>query len=218
MPVADLTPPGVADLIAEFLDTLDLTDVTLVANDTGGALVQLLMTRHPERIGRVVLTPSDCFEYFFPPGFASLPKIAKLPGSIWIMTQLLRVRRLHRLPVVFGLLTKRPIPNEFTDSYLQPSRRSPAIRRDLRAFLKTVHKRYTIEAAGRLGGFAKPVLLAWATEDKVFPVRLAHRLADVLPSASIKEIGGTRTFVPEDQPAELATLITRFVNEGVQAN
>lgn len=218
VPGADLTPPGVADMIAEFLDTLDLSDVTLVANDTGGALVQLLMTRHPERIGRVVLTPSDCFDRFFPPVFAPLPKIAKVPGSMWIMTQLLRVRRLHRLPVVFGLLTKRPIPNEFVDSYLRPSRRSPAIRRDLRAFLKTVHKRYTIEAAGRLGGFDKPVLLAWATEDKLFPIKLAHRLAEVLPSAYIKEIGGTRTFVPEDQPAELATLITRFVGGAVRAS
>ena len=90
VPGADLTPPGVADMIAEFLDTLDLTDVTVVANDTGGALTQLLMTRHPERIGRVVLTPSDCFEYFFPPAFAPLPVLARLPGSIWMLTQLLR--------------------------------------------------------------------------------------------------------------------------------
>jgi pimeloyl-ACP methyl ester carboxylesterase len=218
VPGADLTPPGVADMIAEFLDTLDLSDVTVVANDTGGALVQLLMTRHPERIGRVVLTPSDCFDHFLPPMFAPLPRIAMLPGSMWIMVQLLRVRRLHRLPMAFGLLTKRPIPNEFTDSYLVPSRRSPAIRRDLRAFLRSVHKRYTLEAAERLSDFTKPVLLAWATEDKLFPIKLAHRLAGVLPNASLKEIGGTRTFVPEDQPAELATLITRFVGEGMRAS
>ena len=218
VPGADLTPPGVADLIAEFLDTLDLSDVTIVANDTGGAITQLLMARRPERIGRVVLTPSDCFDQFFPPMFAPLPKIAKLPGSMWIMAQLMRVRPLHRLPMVFGLLTNRPIAKEFADSYLRPSRRSPAIRRDLRAFLRTVHKRYTIDAAGRLPGFRKPVLLAWAADDKIFPIELAHRLAKVLPNASIKEIGGSRTFVPEDQPAELATLITQFVKQEVQAN
>ncbi|MBP2321199.1 pimeloyl-ACP methyl ester carboxylesterase [Kibdelosporangium banguiense] len=210
VPGADLTPPGVADMIAEFLATLDLTEVTVVANDTGGALVQLLMTRHPDRIARVVLTPSDCFDHFFPPAFAPLPKIAKVPGSMWIMAQLMRVRALHRLPVTFGWLTKRPIPNDFVDSYLSPSRHSPAIRRDLRAFLKTVHKRYTLEAAGRLGGFGKPVLLAWAAEDKVFPIKLAHRLAALLPDASIKEIGDSLTFVPEDRPAELATLILEF--------
>lgn len=83
-PDADLTPPGVAKLIADFLTELDLTDVTIVANDTGGALTQILMANHPERIGRVVLTPCDAFEDFFPPPFDKLPKLARLPGAMWL--------------------------------------------------------------------------------------------------------------------------------------
>src|SRR5436305_15283409 len=59
VPGADLTPPGVAALIAAFLEALDLQDVTIVANDTGGAITQILMTQHPESVGRVELTPSD---------------------------------------------------------------------------------------------------------------------------------------------------------------
>ena len=34
----DLSPYGVADLISSFLDTLDLKDVTIVGNDSGGAI------------------------------------------------------------------------------------------------------------------------------------------------------------------------------------
>ena len=54
---ADLSLPGIARLVAEFLDRLDLTDVTLVGNDTGGALVQLLIgrRRRPGRAGRARL-------------------------------------------------------------------------------------------------------------------------------------------------------------------
>ncbi|WP_246367744.1 alpha/beta fold hydrolase [Kibdelosporangium persicum] len=211
VPDADLTPPGLAGMIAEFLDTMDLSDVTLVANDTGGALVQLLLTRNPERIGRVVLTPSDCFEYFLPPLFAPLPKLAKVPGFVWLLANAARPRWVQRLPIAFGYLAKRPFPDEIADSYLAPSRRSKAIRKDVTRFLRTIHKRHTLAAAAKLGDFTKPVLLAWAREDKVFPVTLAYRLADVLPDATVVEIPDSLTFVPEDQPAVLADAIVRFV-------
>lgn len=210
MPDATLTPPGVADLIAEFLEALDLHDVTVVANDTGGALTQILMTTHPERVGRVVLTPADSFERFLPPMFALLPKLPRVPGALWMLSRALRLRFVQQLPVGFGWLAKRRMPKEILDSYVRPCRTDPAIRRDLGRFLRTVDKRHTLAAAELLPMFDKPVLLAWATEDKVFPFSLATRLAEVLPQATIVEIADSYTFVPEDQPAELARLLIDF--------
>jgi pimeloyl-ACP methyl ester carboxylesterase len=210
MPHADLSPPGLAALIAAFLDRLDLSDVTIVANDTGGALTQILMAEHPERLGRVVLTPSDSFERFFPPVFASMPTVAGIPGSLWLLAQLLRVRALHRLPVAFGWVAKRPVPPEIADSYLQPSRRSRAVRDDLRRFLRGVHRRHTLAAAKSFPTFAKPVLLAWTTEDRLFPLELAHRLAGLLPQATVVAIDDSYTFVPEDQPELLTKLVIDF--------
>lgn len=210
-PTADLSPPGMADLIAEFLAALDLHDVTIVANDTGGALTQILMTRHPDRIGRVVLTPADSFDHFFPPVFSPLPKLALLPGSTWLLAQALRLRALHRLPITFGWVSKRPIPAEVTDSYLRPMRTDRGIRRDLRAFLRSVHKRHTLAAAKLLPGFDRPVLLAWASEDKLFPISLAHRLAELLPQARLVEVADSYTFIPEDRPELLAELIVEFL-------
>ena len=64
---ADLSPRGLARLVAEPLDRLDLTDVTLVGNDTGGALVQLLAGEPAPRVGRIVLVSCDAFDNF-PPG------------------------------------------------------------------------------------------------------------------------------------------------------
>jgi pimeloyl-ACP methyl ester carboxylesterase len=211
VPNADLSPPGAAALVASFLDRLDLSDVTVVANDTGGAITQILMTQHPERVGRVVLTSGDSLERYFPPAFAALPKLARLPGSMWILAQLLRVRALHRLPFTFGWVAKRPLPSEVVDSYLLPSRQDAAIRRDLRRFLRGVHRRHTLAAARQLPGFTKPVLLAWPQEDRLFPIELAQRLAALLSRATVVTIEDSYTFVPEDQPELLADLVVDFV-------
>ncbi|GAA4571531.1 alpha/beta fold hydrolase [Planotetraspora kaengkrachanensis] len=207
---ADLTPSGVARLIAEFLDALDLTDVTVVANDTGGALTQILMADHPERLGRVVLTPCDAFEDFLPDPFTSLPKLARLPGAVCLAGRLLRLPIVQRRPSAFGRLAKRGIPAEIIDSYLRPSRDSRQIRRDTKRFIVGVHNRYTLAAAETLSGFGKPVLLVRAEDDQIFSARLFERLAATLPDARLVTVADSYAFVPEDQPSELARLIVEF--------
>ncbi len=211
---ADLSPPGLAGMIADFLDALDLTDVTLVGNDTGGALVQILMARRPERVGRVVLASCDSLEFFLPKPFDTLPALARFRSVIWLMTQSMRIRALQRLPIAFGWVAKRPIPRHAVDSYLLPSRRDPAIRADLRRLLRGVDKRHTLAAARSFGAFPAPVLLAWAKQERLFPVELAERLADLLPDARLRLIDDSYTFIPEDRPAELAELITEFTRGG----
>ncbi|WP_328454590.1 alpha/beta fold hydrolase [Amycolatopsis sp. NBC_00438] len=213
---ADLSPAGAADVIADFLEALDLRDVTLVANDTGGALTQIMLSRRPDRVGRVVLTPSDCFEYFFPPIFKPLPAIARIPGSMAVLGQLLRFRALYPLPMLFGWVVKRPLPDDVAQAYLAPLRKSAGVRRDLRKLLRDVHPRHTLAAAEALRTFDRPVLLAWASEDKLFPISLAHRLAALLPDAKLVEIADSYTFVSEDQPAALARHVIEFA--GVMAD
>jgi pimeloyl-ACP methyl ester carboxylesterase len=210
MPGADLTPSGVAALVAEFLDALDLTDVTVVANDTGGALTQILMADHPERIGRVVLTPCDAFEVFLPQPFTALPRLVRLSGSLWLGSRLLRLPVVRRLPFTFGWLAKRGIPAEILDSYVRPACESAGIRRDAKRFIAGIHHRYTLAAAEALPGFDKPVLLVRAENDRIFPAGLFDRLAAVLPDARLVTVADSYTFVSEDQPAELARLIVEF--------
>ncbi|WP_405164158.1 alpha/beta hydrolase [Nocardia sp. NBC_01499] len=210
VPEADLTPTGLADRIADFLTALDLTDVTLVANDTGGAIVQVLLSRSTDRIGRVVLASVDCYDRFLPPPFNILPPIARIPGSIRPVTELLRIRALHPLPIALGWVAKHPVPHDVIDSYLLPSRNSGAIRHDLRRFLKTANRRYTLEAAKHYPEIKIPVLLAWAKDDKLFPISLAERLAKELPNATLRFIEDSYTASPEDQPELLTELILEF--------
>lgn len=215
MPAADLTPAGVAGLIAAFLDRLDLTDVTIVANDTGGAITQILMTRHPERIGRVVLASVDCYDKFLPQPFTLLGTLAHLPGTVRLATELLRVRALHRLPVAFGWVVKHPVPADIVDSYLLPSRTSKAIRADVRRFLKSARSHYTLEAATRFPSVTFPVLVVWAREEKLFPVPLAERMVRELPNATLHFVDDAYTFLPEDQPEQLTRHILEFMREHV---
>ena len=126
-PSADLSPPGVARLIAEFLDTLDLSDVTVVANDTGGALTQVLMTEHPKRLAKVVLTPCDAFDYFLPPGFKPMSALAGVPGFVWLLSRLVRLPPVQRSPFAFGMVAKRLPPADVVRSYIGPRDRKSVV-------------------------------------------------------------------------------------------
>lgn len=208
---ADLSPPGLARLIADFVEALELDSVVLVGNDTGGALAQIVAAEHPDRVRRLVLASCDVYERFFPPVFKPFKAAGFVPGSIWLMGQALRARRVQRLPVAFGWVAKRHPDPETIESYLGPGRASRGIRRDLHKVLRGVDPRHTLAAAEKLAAFRRPVLLAWATEDRLFPVEYARRLAASLPDATLEEIEDSYTFVPEDQPERLADAIAAFV-------
>jgi pimeloyl-ACP methyl ester carboxylesterase len=216
-PGADLTPTGIADLLADFIAELDLDDVVLVGNDTGGAICQILVTRRPERIGALVLTPCDAFEHFLPWQFKGLEVLPRIPGAVSLTAKALGSARLRRGPLGFGLLAKHGIPDDVTASYVEPLRRDAAIRRDLAKALEGIHKRYTLEAAKLLPRFDRPALVAWASEDKVFPVDDGRKLADRLPDSRFELLDDCWTYIPEDQPEKLAALIREFVGAPVGA-
>ena len=206
-PDADLSPPGLAKLVADFIQSLELDDVTLVGNDTGGAICQLVVTRHPERIGRLVLTPCDAYENFLPPAFRYLQWLARVPGGVWAVAQAMRFPASRRSPNAFGWLSKRSIPAEVLAAWTAPVIRDREVRRDLREVLRGISNRYTLEAATRLREFGGPTMLAWATEDRFFKPRFAERLAADIPGSRLEWIDDARTFVSEDQPERLAALI-----------
>jgi pimeloyl-ACP methyl ester carboxylesterase len=208
---ADLSPPGIADLLTGFLAEHDLNDVVLVGNDTGGAICQIAVTRNPERVGALVLTPCDAFEHFLPWQFKGLQVLPYVPGAPRATAALLRFPRFRRSPLGFGLLSKHGIPDDVSASYVQPLRRDAGVRRDLAKALKGVNKRHTLEAAEKLREFDRPTLIAWASEERVFPKGDARKLAERLPNARLEFVDDCWTYIPEDQPEALAKLIREFV-------
>lgn len=207
---ADLSPSGLAQLVHAFLEALDLDDVTLVANDTGGAITQITAANHPERIGRVVLTNCDAFENFLPPLFKPLELTAAVPGGLTAMMQAMRFEPMRRSPLAFGWLIKNDIADAPLDQWVEPFLTDPAIRRDTVKVLRGINKRYTIEAAEKLRNYDRPVLLAWGADDRAFKLSFAERLAAAIPGAELERIPNSYTFVSEDQPERLAELIREF--------
>jgi len=207
---ADLGPPALADLIADALAALELEDVTIVGSDTGGGLTQILATRRPERLGRVVLTSCDAFENFPPKLFRYVLAPARVPGAIPVAFAGLRVRRLRRLPIAYGWLSNEPPEPEAEDSYVLPVLTRGDIRRDVRKLLAGLDPRHTLDAAAELTGFEQPVLIAWSADDRFFPPAHAERLARLIPDARLEWIEGARTFSAEDAPERLASLIAGF--------
>lgn len=213
-PDADLTPPGVARILAGFMAALDLEDVTLVGNDTGGAISQIVAANHPERLGRLVLTPCDAYENFLPPFFRPLQYAAKVPGLLTALVQPTRLRAMQRGPLGFGLLiSPENIDSDVLDAWVRPFLSDGGIRRDAISFLRSISNRYTLEAAEKLRSFDRPTLIAWAPEDRFFKLRYAERLAAEIPNARLVRIEDSRTFVSEDQPERLAEEIAAFVTE-----
>jgi pimeloyl-ACP methyl ester carboxylesterase len=208
-PDADLSPYGIAATIADFLEALDLEDVTIVGNDSGGAMSQVLVTRHPERIGRLVLTNCDTHENFPPGPFKAMPPIAKLPGGMTVLALPFRIGPVAR--AAFKPFAKSEIPPELIRSWMEPGLNDPGVKRDLTKVTAGMNKRYTLEAAEKLRGSELPILLAWAPEDKVFPLKWAERLAGEASNAKIVEIADAATFVPLDQPGRVADEIAAFV-------
>jgi pimeloyl-ACP methyl ester carboxylesterase len=217
-PDADLTPPGVAQILADFMTALDLQDVTLVGNDTGGAISQLVAANHPERLGRLVLTPCDAYENFLPPFFRPLQYAARVPGLLTAFMQPTRLGVVQRGPLAFGLLiSPEAIDPEVLDAWVRPYLSDAGIRRDTIKFLRSISNRYTLEAAERLRDFDRPALIAWAPEDRFFKFVYAEKLADAIPNAKLVRIENSRTFVSEDQPERLAEEIRAFIGETTTA-
>lgn len=210
-PDADLSPPGIAALIASFLDALELEDVTIVGNDSGGAVSQVLVTRHPERIGRLVLTNCDTHDNFPPGIFKAMPPLAKLPGGMTVLSAPFRIGALAR--TAFKPFARTPIPADLVASWMRPSLSDPGVKHDATKVTAGMNKRYTLEAAERLSESELPLLLTWAPGDKFFPISYAERLEKETPNARLVRIPDASTFVSLDQPARLADEIATFVQQ-----
>jgi pimeloyl-ACP methyl ester carboxylesterase len=212
-PDAELGAPGQAAIVAELLEQLGLERATLVGNDSGGAISQLVATGHPARVGRLILTNCDLYENFPPKLFAYLKPAARVPGVLTGVAQTLRIPLLRRTPFAYGVLTKRPIDGALLEEWVRPGIEDAAIRRDTRKFILGSSPNQTIEAARALESFQAPTLFAWAPEDHWFKVAQAERLAASMPDARVVRIPDAKTFVALDQPERLAEAIASFMRD-----
>jgi pimeloyl-ACP methyl ester carboxylesterase len=210
VPHADRTPPGLARLIAEAVAALGGDDVTLVGNDTGGALCQLVVAQDPDCVDRLVLTSCEFRGNCPPLVFRPLNVLARVPGGLRAYLAPGRLPPFQRLPFAYGWLAKRPFEPAAALTYTRPAVVSGEIRRDFAAFLRDYASRHMHAAADALPRFTRPVLVAWSREDRVFPPRDGEALAALFPNAALRWIEDAYAISPEDRPDRLAELIEAF--------
>ena len=204
-PAFDASPRGVARLVLELLDALDLRDVTLVGNDTGGAICQFVLDERPDRVARVVFTNCDCFDRFPPPPFHVLRWLPRIPGAMALTAA---AGRFHAVRAVgFQPLIKRRLPRELLEQWWRPLRTDRAVRDETARFLRAVDPDELLDVASRLHRFRGRVLATWAPADRFFRIADGRRLVALFDDADLVEVPDAGTFVPWDQPQVLADLI-----------
>lgn len=207
---ADLSPEGVVTLMLALLDSLSIERAHFIGNDSGGALCQMLVERAPERIESLTLTSCDAYDVWLPPLFKPFELAAFVPGALFVISQLLRVRALRRLPFALGWLALRMHP-DIEEAFTKPFATVKGVRRDLAKFLRGVSPRLTLRAAKSFASFSRPVLILWSKDDRFFDIRIAERLAHEFPNATLELIEDARTFSPLDNPVQLVTKIHAFI-------
>jgi pimeloyl-ACP methyl ester carboxylesterase len=200
-----LTPSTVADMIHEFIGVLNLRDVTLVGNDTGGGLCQLVVDAHPDDVGRLVLTNCDAFEKFPPFPFNAVFATMRGPRSIGLLSKLMKFSALRHSPLGYGLLLQTD--DGLTESWVEPMSTDPRIAANLATLLRGVAAMDLTDVATRLPRFAKPVTIVWGMADRCFTPALGRRLAALFPNVAWVEVPGARTFVALDAPAAVVDAI-----------
>jgi pimeloyl-ACP methyl ester carboxylesterase len=210
---ADLTLPGMVDIVADFLDALDLNDVTLVVTDWGGPLF-LTDAGRDKRVARLVICPSEAFDNF-PPGLPG--KVAWLasrnPLTVSLAMRQLKIGWLRRQRLIFGQMAKKPVPQDIVDMWMAPGLADRRIRQDLVKYCRTkFDKADLIRATNRLADFDGDVLVLWS-RNPVMPDDHGTRLAE-LTGATLRYVDDAYVMVMLDQPKQTAAEIGAFLTAG----
>lgn len=208
----DFSLHGVARLVCEFIEALNLKNVILIGNDTGGSICQYVAVNYSESIERLILTPCDCFDNFPPKIIRHLKYTGRTTFGLYILGILLRFPIIYKLPIAFGRLTERPIPPEIMQSYTSSLRKYPSVRREFSKFVRSINPKQTITIAEQLRGFKKPTLIIWANERRLFfPLSHGEELHKIIKNSELVVIEDSGPFVTEDKPKEVVKAIEDFL-------
>jgi pimeloyl-ACP methyl ester carboxylesterase len=207
---ADLSMSGVSDLLASLLDALGVSRATLVGNDAGGVLAQIMVERHRERVSRLVLACCDAFEDFPPKNYRFMTYLPHVPGSLLMIALAMLAKPIRRSRFGHAPAISADPPLAVRASYLTPPLRRP-IRRDIAKVLRAISPQVTLGAAEAFPSFAEPVLVLWAGRDEMFDPSVPARLADAFPNSTLETVEDSRIYIPEDAPLALADSVLRFI-------
>jgi pimeloyl-ACP methyl ester carboxylesterase len=208
----DFTLPGLARFVADFCDALELTDIDLVANDTGGAISQAFAAGHPERLHTLTLTNCEAHDNLPPKALAPLVLLSRTGLMSRIMPRLLLrdISRGRKRMYGTGYQDIANLPVDIARAWLEPLFGTAESARRNDRILPSLHARDLLAIEPALARLQVPTLVVWGTGDKFFPRKWAYWLRDTIPGADkVVEIDGARIFFPDERAGELTAALRR---------
>jgi pimeloyl-ACP methyl ester carboxylesterase len=205
-PGQDLSLTGLARVVEDFCAALDLTGVDLVANDTGGAVSQIVAAHQPQRLATFTLTNCETRGNVPPPLFAPAVLLARAGLFVWMFgpRRLRDLAATRRRSYGIGLEDVDALPLDVVRAYLEPLVGTKERARQYQRWIASLHDRDLAAVDAALRRLTVPTLIVWGTGDRFFPLRHAHRLRDTIPGATgVVTIPGGRLFFPDERAADL---------------
>jgi len=215
VPMSDhvnLSPIGIANIIKEFVQYLNIDKVIIVANDTGGAYAQIFASIYPENIEKLILSNCEAMDVFPPSKFKYLIEAVKIPGFTYLLSKAFKIKSLLTSNLMMGLLSHQLTNDELSEFYLKSFIENKKVRKNFASNAKKWSPKYTIEAAEKLKLVVFPVLILWGEDDnKLFPLKLGQKLKSIFKNSQLIIIPKAKTYVQEDQPEIIIKEIIQFI-------
>jgi pimeloyl-ACP methyl ester carboxylesterase len=201
-PDQDVSVTANAKMLKEFLDALNIDQVDLVGNDSGGGIAQIFAALYPERVRSLTLTDCDTHDNWPPEAFKPFLAMAAGGGLRGTLDAMLSDKNVYRSPQALGSAYEHPerLSDASIEIYLRPLVRTEQRTRDLQRFLAAFDNKHTVAIEARLKTLQAPTLIVWGTDDVYFDVKWSHWLADNIPGTRRRvELKGARIFFPEER-------------------
>jgi haloalkane dehalogenase len=208
-PGQGVTPSDQADMLATFLDTLGIASIDLVANDSGGAVAQIFVTRFADRVRTLLLTNCDVEPDSPPPALQPVLALARegtYPDQ-WLLPWF-KDPKLARSPEGFGGMCFSD-PSQPTDAaiamYFGPLVATPASKALVNAYTLGLDPNPLAGIETALRRCKVPTRIVWGMADDIFDKRGPDYLAAVLPNTKgVRRLPKAKLFWPEEYPDVVA--------------
>lgn len=201
-PDQDVSVTANAKMLKEFLDALDIDQVDLVGNDSGGGIAQIFAALYPERVRSLTLTDCDTHDNWPPQAFKPFLAMAAAGGLPGALETMLADKSAYRSPQALGPAYEHPeqLSDDSIERYLRPLVKTEQRTRDLQRFLAAFDNKHTLAVEAKLKTLQAPTLIVWGTDDVYFDVKWSHWLAENIPGTRRRvELQGARIFFPEER-------------------
>ncbi len=211
---ADMSFDAHAAMLEAVCDALDLDQVDLVANDSGGGIAQIFAARHPGRVRTLTLTNCDVHDNWPPPALEPILSAVHEGKLSAIGQAMLADIDFARTTLSVGYEHPEQLSEKTVRTYLEPLFRTPEATRLFERMFERMDNSQTVAIEPLLRALTAPALIVWGTSDIFFDVKWAHWLAETLPNAREPVIlDGAKLFFPEERAAELIAPLRAFWTE-----